>query len=70
MAVTPFETPPLPTPLLRSTEGEGAGAVRSWSRSEIDRLVHQLYGLTESEIALVEGRASSPLPVTQERGEG
>ncbi len=36
--------------------------------SQIDRLVYQLYGLTEPEIALVEGR--SPLPVTQERGEG
>ena len=38
--------------------------------AQIDRLVYQLYGLTEAEIALVEGRASSPLPATQERGEG
>ncbi len=33
--------------------------------AEIDRLVYQLYGLTEEEIAIVEGKGPTPNPSLQ-----
>jgi len=38
-----------------SRRAESAADVSAWER-EIDRLVYALYGLTEEEIAVVEGR--------------
>ena len=45
----------LPSRILSANRADPAADVSAWER-EIDRLVYALYGLTEKEIAVVEGR--------------
>ncbi|MDW8277514.1 MAG: TaqI-like C-terminal specificity domain-containing protein [Anaerolineales bacterium] len=65
MYVSPIPIPPQPvneqisalvTRILEARRADPSAEVRAWER-EIDRLVYALYGLTEEEIAIVEGRA-------------
>ena len=45
----------LPSRILAAKRADPAADTSAWER-EIDRLVYELYGLTEEEIAIVEGR--------------